>query len=530
MRSARAFAVAIGAVFFVAGVVQLVHHWPAIGDWAVAELVVRHVTRHLPLSGPYSALRGYNHPLPWVYAIEWVPYRIFAGRSSAAPAMALWWNGIWVAVVIWMLGRRNAIGLAVVALCALLLMANRTEGVVLLIPWNPNLAVVPAFALLFVAWRVASGESRLLPVAVGLALWCFGAHLGFLPLAAVVMVTATVALVVVTVVDGGRAALRSLLRPAAVALAVAAVLLSPMIADVALHGSHSNPAHILDHTGPGKPHAEVPHSDVLKVFRAELAIPPAWSRSRAPYDVLLYRPAAQLPLALVFIALALIAAWRRRARDELIGMTLLFLALCAATFGLWLIDDSMLQPWYLLPADVAGASLFAFVAWSGSRSIAALVQTRSERRVAVPGSVCTVGFAAVVVVTALAVFNMRTPYYFAPIAATTEQLAKPIERQIPKGAHLVIDGPVRSDGFFSQSLTLQLDKAGYAIRVPNDDLYMYTAALAIPPRWNGTTITITISGPGSPPPTRDATLIASVVVPARLEFAGQTISAWVTRG
>ena len=179
--------VAVGAVFFVAGVVQVANNWPVIGDWAVAELIVRHLGRHLPLSGPYSATRGYNHPLPWVYAIEWLPYRFAGSRSSAAPAMALWWNGAWASFVVWMLARRKANGLAVIALAALLIMASSIEGVVLLLPWNPNLAVVPAFALLFVSWRVAIGESRFLPLSVGLGIWCAGANLAFLPFAAVLV-------------------------------------------------------------------------------------------------------------------------------------------------------------------------------------------------------------------------------------------------------------------------------------------------------------------------------------------------------
>ena len=190
LRPSFALPAAVGAVFFVAGVVQLTRRWPAIGDWAVAELVIRHAARHLPLSGPYSARRGYNHPLPWVYAIQWLPYHLFGSRSSAAPATALWWNGAWAAFVVWLLVRRQAAGLGVVALVALLVVASRVEGVVLLLPWNPNLAVVPAFALLFVAWRIAAGEGSLLPVGVGLAIWCAGAHLGFLPFSTAVVLGA----------------------------------------------------------------------------------------------------------------------------------------------------------------------------------------------------------------------------------------------------------------------------------------------------------------------------------------------------
>ncbi len=69
--------VLVAAVFLVTGFVHLLTTWEPYGDWAVAELIVRHTGRYLPLSGPYSAARGYNHPLPLVYALQWLPYHLF---------------------------------------------------------------------------------------------------------------------------------------------------------------------------------------------------------------------------------------------------------------------------------------------------------------------------------------------------------------------------------------------------------------------------------------------------------------------
>ncbi|HEY5012664.1 MAG TPA: hypothetical protein VIK61_08155 [Acidimicrobiia bacterium] len=523
--------VAVGAVFFVAGVVQVANNWPVIGDWAVAELIVRHLGRHLPLSGPYSATRGYDHPLPWVYAIEWLPYRIAGSRSSAAPAMALWWNGAWASFVVWILARRKANGLAVIALAALLIMASSIEGVVLLLPWNPNLAVVPAFALLFVSWRVAIGERRFLPLSVGLGIWCAGANLAFLPFAAALVLVSSTSLTISTLIGSGLGALRTLLRPVLLALAVAVVLAAPMIVDVVAHGSQSNPARIVQQAGPGSSSTSVPASQAVKVLRAELAIPPAWTRVAEPYDVYLYRPAARVPVLLALVPFVMFAAWRRRARDELFGIAISLAGLGAATIGLVHVDDTMLQPRYLLPAHIAGAGLVSFVLWSTGRSVRAFARTgrapvksASLRRLRAGGLIalpclCLLG-------TTLAVSGMHTPPYFQSVASTTENLAGSIEHHFPKGAHLIVDGPLRVDGYYSQSLTLQLDRAGYDVRVPDEDLYMYTAALAVPKRWVGTTLTLQISGPAPAPPTPGATLVGRVVVPPNLAFAGETLSIW----
>ncbi len=215
--------------------------------------------------------------------------------------MSLWWNGAWASFTVWLLARTNAIALGVVALATLLILTSRVEGVALLMPWNPNLAVVPALALLFVSWRVAIGEGHFLPLSVGLAMWCVGAHLGFLPFSAALVLASSISLIVVTA-GGGSHSLRSLLRPALLALAVGTFLASPMAVDVALHGSQSNPARILERAGPGSATRTVPASEAFKVLRAELAVPPAWTRTAPSYDVYLYRPGSRAPLLLALVA------------------------------------------------------------------------------------------------------------------------------------------------------------------------------------------------------------------------------------
>ncbi|HEY4377060.1 MAG TPA: hypothetical protein VGM93_07865, partial [Acidimicrobiales bacterium] len=186
----------IAVVFFVVGAGQIFTAWHPVGDYAVSELILRHTGRAIPLSGAYSAQRNYNHPLPWAAAMQWLPYWLSGQRSTAVLAASVWWNGACLAGLAWLLARRRALGLLLAALVALTGMVILGDHTVLLLPWNPNLALVAGLAFMFVTWRVAVGERWLLPVSAGLGLWCGGAHLGLVPLVAGVGAVAGCSLVV----------------------------------------------------------------------------------------------------------------------------------------------------------------------------------------------------------------------------------------------------------------------------------------------------------------------------------------------
>ncbi len=139
----------------------------------------------------------------------------------------------------------------------------------LLLPWNPSLALVPAMVLVVVAWRVAVGSRRLLPLMVTLAVWCTGAHLGFAPLTVAVSTVGVVGLIVVTVRRGGRGAVPpGLLRPVLASVGVALLLTSPLLVDLARDGSDSNPARILERGGLPADAEPVATREVVKVLRA----------------------------------------------------------------------------------------------------------------------------------------------------------------------------------------------------------------------------------------------------------------------
>lgn len=503
-RLALAAPAAVALVFAVAGAVQLRRGWIPYGDWAVAELVIRHVDRTLPLAGPYSAQRGYDHPLPLVYALQWIPYQLSGQRSAAGLATTVWWNGAWLTALVALTTRARAPWLGLAALATVPVMAARTEAGSLLLPWNPSLGLVPALVLVVVGWRVALGSRRLLPVMVGLAVWCAGAHLGYVPLVAVVVAAGAAGLVAVTVRRHGRGGLRLLTAPVAAAVGVAVVLASPMLVDLALHGAASNPATIVREGGPSSDSPRTPTSEVVKVVRAELAVPPAWADAEPPFNFIFVERAPRPPLLLPVVLLVGLAAWWRRAIDELVGIGLAAGALLGASAGLLNVDGA-LQPWYLLPAHAAGMALVAFTAWSGGRSAAAAAahlrrgarfEVREPVRLGVRAAVATALAVAVVP-------SLRLQPHAPPIEEATEALTAIVVANFPPGTALTVDGPIAWDGYYTPALTLHLDRAGFDVRVPDAHTSMYTDAMAPPADWDATRLVLDLTaGPSTPPDPR----------------------------
>lgn len=507
---------AVLLVFAIAGVVQLLGSWPAVGDYAVAELIVRHFDRHLPLSGPYSAQRGYNHPLPLIYVLLWPAYALTGGRSTSEVATAVWWNGASAALLVWILVRRRLHGLALLAVAALPILAAQRGRSLLVLPWNPNLGIIPALTFVFVCWRIALGERRLLPLGAALAIWCIGVHLGYLPFVATLGVIATVTLLVRTGRHDGRAGMRALLVPLAVATAVAALLASPVLVDVALRGNDSNPMRVVNHDNTGG--AAIAPKQARKVLEAELAFPPAWARTKQPYDYYDRIQPHRTPWLVIPLVVAVAAALRRKAWDELAGIGLSLTGLLVGCAQLINLADAVLQPWYLYPAHVAAIALSAFTLWSLLRSVGELVTIRPPRQAMTLAT--PVAFA---VAAALVLPSLRTPPHHNEIAASTAALVTDLRQQIPSGSHLIVSGPIQFDGFYSATLVLQLDKAGYDVRVPDDERWLFSEAMTKRPTgWeqHARLLRFTMGEHEQSPPVPGATLLAqthatSAITPPR---------------
>ena len=185
-------------VMLVAGAALLSTTWSPVGDYALAEIIVRHATAHPPLFGPYSATRPYHHPLPLGYALVWGPYELFGRRSSAQLAATVWFNGLLLGLIVWLTARRRALGLGLALLAGIALFATNSAPGHLSIPWNPFLGFVPTIALAVATWRCALGDRWSLPLVAGLATWSAGVHIAYAPTVAGLVSVAIIGIIVST--------------------------------------------------------------------------------------------------------------------------------------------------------------------------------------------------------------------------------------------------------------------------------------------------------------------------------------------
>jgi hypothetical protein len=149
------------------------------------------LTTHPPLLGQYSQVSDLvGHPtyalgplLYWVLALP-------AHLGSAALVLAMGaLNAAAVVATVLLAGRRGGFVLAVATALGLVAAMHSLPLEAAYAIWNPYAAVFPLTLLLFVAWSVACGEHRLVPVLVVLASFVAQAHLTYvIPAAGCVVV------------------------------------------------------------------------------------------------------------------------------------------------------------------------------------------------------------------------------------------------------------------------------------------------------------------------------------------------------
>ncbi|HEY3831596.1 MAG TPA: hypothetical protein VGO03_04840 [Acidimicrobiia bacterium] len=508
------------AVFAIAGFAVATLHWTPVGDWAVAELILRHMPATLPLSGAYSATRGYNHPLPWMYYLEWLPYRLSGDRSAAELATLVWWNGACLALLAWLLARRQALMLAAIAIPLALVMASRGDTATLLLPWNPYFAVFPAFVLVFAAWRFAVGDTSLLPLVVALALLATGMHLAYLPSSVAVVVVAMVWHMCARRARGNRDA-DAWRRPAIIAACVALVVLAPALVDLVLHGRASNPwqiAHQFAH-----PSNHIPPSQIFHLLGGELAIPPTWMSGRVEFAVYAYQPRAQFPWLLVAAVPVVVLAYRRRARDELALLAIASAALAGGTLGLLRANDTSLKVWYALMMHVGAATVFIALAWSTLRTVKHYVHTPVPKAARLGVAVIVIGGTSITYMA-----RQHVPAWMNQIATTMQPLATAGAAAVPHHTPVVVNGPYNVDGYYSEALVLMLARDGVDVRVPTGAEYLFTRALR-PPSNPVPQLDLVISTDperGDTPPAAGARRLRSVDVPQNDVLGGHRFTLW----
>jgi hypothetical protein len=167
--------------------------WVPLGDDAI--IVVRAydvLSTHPPLLGPYStSSQLIGHPVlspgPLLFWLLALPARL--GSLGPPIAMGLVNTAIVVGVVA-LARRRGGTPFMLATAAALAAMCGSLDTPVWYGVWGPSAAILPFTLLLFLAWSLACGEYRLLPLTALVASFTVQAHLTYvLPGAAVLGVT-----------------------------------------------------------------------------------------------------------------------------------------------------------------------------------------------------------------------------------------------------------------------------------------------------------------------------------------------------
>ena len=257
-------------------------------------------------SGPTRAPGPYHHPLPLVYALVWAPYELFGQRSSAQLAATVWFN----AVLIGLLGvdHRPPPGARPGPPAARRHHRRSpapTSPATCRSPGTPTSASCPAVA----AGRRGVADHARPPLVPARSPpgWRRGASArtsATPPPSSASRPSPSSGLPLALVRQHGRAGWRLLGWPLLASLGVLLVMVSPALADLAQHGSTSNPSAIWK---VGADHPRTRSSPTTPPGRRSSATCPSgptWATGHRPYAVFGRLPDTPVPLLLVPLVLA----------------------------------------------------------------------------------------------------------------------------------------------------------------------------------------------------------------------------------
>ena len=176
----------LAATPVIAAMVRLLDaRWTPMTDNAlIAVSALDSLTAEPPLLGPWSS--GYTnllgddtfHPGPLLFWLLALPGRLLGTPAFVVTAAVV--NVLAIVGCVVLARRRGGLGLMVAVAIAIPVMLASVPTAALSDIWNPSLPLLPFMLLVFVAWSLACGEHRLLPLAVLLVSFVAHCHLGFL--------------------------------------------------------------------------------------------------------------------------------------------------------------------------------------------------------------------------------------------------------------------------------------------------------------------------------------------------------------
>jgi len=456
--------------------------WAAEGDRAaVATRAFDVLSAQSPLVGAYSTsstLIGHNtySPGPLLYWLLALPAHL--PGFLALPVVAAVVNGASLAGAVLIARRQAGEIFMLVAAVLLAVMCSSLPADLSIDIWAPSAPVIPFTLLIFLGWAVASGDVRLLPVAVLAASFVSQCHLAYLVPSVLILLIASAGLVLERRGLGAwehgpetTGARRSVRRYVVAALVVGVICWSLPVVDqvLAWTGSrgHGNIGHIIDAASSrGKTAGGT--AGVHAVVRT-IGIPAWWMRGFRNSEARTFDIFAPLSLVSVLTSLLVVAGlcaglvvgWRRN-RPELVTGAAIALGLCLAVAiftssfpnrGSVIFSYSYSSWW----AGSVGMWAWLVAGWSAVSLVpAARVELPARLRPATAGilamALVGVGFWAAFRSDAYAV----NPNSF----AATRSLAAQLSRNLPEGGSVLLEG--ESFGF-SMTTVLTARREGHRV-------------------------------------------------------------------
>lgn len=467
----------VAAIPVIASTVRAVSaRWVALGDDGVIAVKAFDVfSAHSPLLGQYSNSSGVTgqelHSLgPMLYWLLAVPVHLF-GYAAPAVTMGLV-NTACVIGVVLLARRRGGPALMIATAVAVALMSGSFAAEVLHDVWNPAAALMPFTLLIFLAWSLACGEHRLLPVTVLVASFVAQCHMTYVLPALGMLAVATVGLIVTRrSTDPGRR--EPLRRWAIAAVAVAAVSWSAPLLDQAIH----RPGNfvVLARTATSHQKTLGAAAGGRAVVRA-VGIPPWWLRP-APDPVPRLgelaggkgsRPPGAFAIATTVLILGAvlalgIAAVRRRRHDVAAALAV-SLVLCA-TLALAVASTPLKDNLFLSVGYTswwgAPAGMFVWLALGWSALV--LFPFRRTTGLRVPAWATAAGLGAAAVVASVVAANAGPDPLSSDFRPVRAIIAR-IDAQVPRDRPVFVDSASTYAGIgFQPAVVLALRRRGIPV-------------------------------------------------------------------
>jgi hypothetical protein len=294
------------------------------------------------------------------------------------------------------------------------------------------------------------------------------------------------------------------------------------------NGAHSNPAELW-HWYRHPTEARVPRHQVVQALFGNLAVPPTWLTGHRAIDFWTYTPALQPPLLLGPPSAAAALALRRRATDELVGLSVAAMAVVFGVVSLLGIRGQWVLDYFTYPLRTAIIVLYGFTLWSLGRTTAEVLRRKRPAiatRVAVANPWVAAGVA--VVVTALIIPALRVPHASQENASEVESIMPAVERVVPKAHPVLIEASYLVDYIDPEAIGLALERDGYTVRYPVSAVSRFGPALTVVPTGPVTRLNVCRCSPPAKS-VRDAVVLARSKPPPGSVTPTPLVVSWLAR-